>query len=570
MTYRTPERLAPLALFALLAGCGAPPPPEDPPPPGATAHEGAAFEITEVRPGIWHAVGTGAMNVGANAAIVDLGESLLLVDSHITPAAAWVLLQELSPLTPKPVRYVVNTHFHFDHIHGNQVFGDEVEILGHETTYDVVAGGGSNSGTAWDAFVGTLPEQIATLESRLEAAAEADRAEIADALARTRAYQEATASITPVPPTITLERRMTLHRGGHEIQLLFLGLGHTGGDVVTFLPEQKVLITGDLVPFGLPFMGDGYPEWGETIRRFAELDFDLVLPGHGQPFEDKAKLGYLAAYLDDFWAQAEAAHGEGVSAEEAANSIDLTAHGDHFPSVTAPGAPLIAVERAYRLFDARALTPESRSVRLERRSPDRHARPQAAKPHYPNDRTAALTFRWHGERHQRGFRAPARCRPEAGAPPMRVSRSPRDAGHAGFRAAHVVTGTHPHGAYYGALNPASRCDPSQNGLFFECPHRQSFPRSSVTRAPPPEMVSGPRKPSGPFGKGVKRTGAASSATGAGSEPGVTAASQRNPTRSCDWSQRGLFSECPHRQNATRVSFTTSAPGVSSISRLPRA
>jgi len=196
MKHAVPFWVAAAALFAF-AACGTPPPAEDPPPPGATAHQGAAFEITEVRPGIWHAVGTGAMNVGANAAIVDLGESLLLVDSHITPAAAWVLLQELSPLTPKPVRYVVNTHFHFDHIHGNQVFGDDVEILGHEATYDVVAAGGSNSGTAWDAFVGTLPEQIATLESRLEAAAEADRAEIADALARTRAYQEATASITP-------------------------------------------------------------------------------------------------------------------------------------------------------------------------------------------------------------------------------------------------------------------------------------------------------------------------------------------------------------------------------------
>ena len=64
MTYRNPERFAPLAVFALLAACGAPPPPEDPPPPGSTAHQGAAFEITEVRPGIWHAVGTGAMNVG--------------------------------------------------------------------------------------------------------------------------------------------------------------------------------------------------------------------------------------------------------------------------------------------------------------------------------------------------------------------------------------------------------------------------------------------------------------------------------------------------------------------------
>jgi glyoxylase-like metal-dependent hydrolase (beta-lactamase superfamily II) len=358
MTYRNCPRLAPLALFALLAACGAPPPAEDPPPPGATAHEGAAFEITEVRPGIWHAVGTGVMSVGANAAIVDLGESLLLVDSHITPAAAWVLLQELSPLTPKPVRYVVNTHFHFDHIHGNQVFGEEVEILGHEATYTAVAGGGSNSGTAWDAFVGTLPEQIATLESRLEAAAEADRADLEEALRMTRAYQEATASVTPVPPTITLDRRMTLHRGGQEIQLLFMGPGHTAGDVVVFMPGQKVLMTGDLIPFGLPFMGDGYPEWGETIRQFAELDFDLVLPGHGPPFEDKAKLEYLAAYLDDFWTQAEAAHGDGVSAEEAAGAIDLTAHAERFPSVTEPGAPQIAVERAYRLFDVRALTTE--------------------------------------------------------------------------------------------------------------------------------------------------------------------------------------------------------------------
>ena len=358
MTDRTPARLAPIALFSLLAACGAPPSAEDPAPPGATAHEGAAFEITEVRPGISHAMGTGAMNVGANSAIVDLGDSLLLVDSHITPAAAWVLLQELAAVTSKPVRYVVNTHFHFDHLHGNQVFGDDVEILGHEATYEAVAGGGSNSGTAWDAFVATLPEQIATLEARLEAAEEADRAEIAAALARTRAYQEATAAITPVPPTMTLERRMTLHRSGHEIQLLFLGRGHTAGDVLTFLPERRVLITGDLIPFGLPFMGDGYPEWGETIRAVAALDFDLVLPGHGPPFEDKAKLERLASYLDDFWTQAESAFAEGVAAADAASGgIDLTAHAEHFPSITEAGAPQIAVERAYRVFAARALNP---------------------------------------------------------------------------------------------------------------------------------------------------------------------------------------------------------------------
>ncbi len=352
-TMATSLRQGLLPAFPVLwMACAPPSPPAEPPPPGADAHEGAAYEITEVRPGIWHAVGTGAMNVGANAAIVDLGASLLLVDSHITPAAAWVLLEELAPLTPKPIRYVVNTHFHFDHIHGNQVFGDEVEILGHQTTYDIVSSGGSVSGTAWDGFVATLPNQIAAIEAELQAAPEGEREEVAARLARMRAYQEATAAIEPIAPTITLDGKLAIYRGGHEIQLLWKGRGHTPGDVVVYLPERRVLITGDLVVFGLPFMGDAFPEWGDTVRRFAELDFELVLPGHGPPFEDRQKLLNLADYLDDFWEQARGLHAAGTSAEDAARTMDLTAHAPNFPGlIEGPGAPQVAVERAYRFFE---------------------------------------------------------------------------------------------------------------------------------------------------------------------------------------------------------------------------
>ncbi len=347
----------PAALLVALAGACAPPPVVEPapaaPPPGSDAHEGAAYRITEVRPGIWHAVGTGAMNVGANASIVDLGESLLVVDSHITPAAAWVLVEELGAVTPKPVRYVVNTHFHFDHIHGNQIFGDEVEILGHETTYEIVSSGGSVSGTAWDSFVGTLPEQIAGIEADLAAASGDDRVAIEADLARMKAYQEATAAVEPVAPTITLDRRLTIYRGGQEIRLLWMGRGHTAGDVVVHLPQRRVLITGDLIPFGLPFMGDGFSDWGETVRRVAGLDFEVVLPGHGPHFEDREKLENLAAYLDDFQEQARTAHENGLSADDAAERLDLTAHSDNFPGlIPGPGAPLVAVERAYRLLEA--------------------------------------------------------------------------------------------------------------------------------------------------------------------------------------------------------------------------
>ncbi len=180
-----------------------------------------------------------------------------------------------------------------------RLFGDDVETLGHEATRAIVAAGGSASGTARDAFVVPIPGRITALERDLEAAAEAERPALERELATTRAYGEALAEIAPVPPTMTLAERMTLHRGGHEIQLLWFGRGHPPGDVVVFLPERRVLVTGDLIPFGLPFMGDGFPEWGDTIRAVAELDFEVVLPGHGPPFEGRERLPHPAAYLDD-------------------------------------------------------------------------------------------------------------------------------------------------------------------------------------------------------------------------------------------------------------------------------
>ena len=79
------------------------------------------------------------MTVGSNSAIIINDNDVTLVDSHISPAAAWVLLDELKSITTKPVRYVINTHFHYDHSHGNQIFGNDVEIIGHEFTRDHAA-----------------------------------------------------------------------------------------------------------------------------------------------------------------------------------------------------------------------------------------------------------------------------------------------------------------------------------------------------------------------------------------------------------------------------------------------
>ena len=103
------------------------------PPPGSD-FEGAAFEFEVVVPGVYHARGTGSLSVGSHGAVIVNEEDVLLVESHISPAAAYAVVEEIEALTDRPVRYVVNTHYHFDHAHGNQIYPDDVHVIGHEVT----------------------------------------------------------------------------------------------------------------------------------------------------------------------------------------------------------------------------------------------------------------------------------------------------------------------------------------------------------------------------------------------------------------------------------------------------
>ncbi len=326
--------------------------PEIPPPPGAE-YEGQAFTFNEIRQGIYHAVGTGNLVVGANSVVIVNEKDVLLVDSHMTPAAEWAMMRELKSITDKPIRYVVNTHFHFDHLHGNQVFPDDVEIIGHEFTREMVVGGKSQSGRSYDAFVGTLPDQIAQLKARIDTTSDAEQqSELEQRLIVQERYLAATNSIEPAAPTTTLAQRMTLFRGDREIRLLFFGRGHTGGDVVVHLPQERVLVTGDLLTNGLAYMGDGYlTEWVETLEFLKGLEFDIILPGHGSAFQEKEKIDYFQAYLRDFQRQAERMHGAGVSAADAAQRIDMSTHSDHYANITGPGVSLLAVQRVYELLD---------------------------------------------------------------------------------------------------------------------------------------------------------------------------------------------------------------------------
>jgi glyoxylase-like metal-dependent hydrolase (beta-lactamase superfamily II) len=278
---------------------------------------------------------------------------VIVVDDHVSPAAAWVLLEEIKEVTNKPVTTVINTHFHFDHAHGNQIFAPNVQIIGHEFTRRMLL---SNSigMPLYQNYVTGLPGQIDGLRKRI--ASEADAAAKAKLQTQLQVAENNLASqkeLKPTPPNVTLATQMTLYRGSREIQIRFLGRGHTAGDVVVFLPNEKVVMTGDFLTSGLSNMSDSYPEeWVTSLDALKKLDFDTVLPGHGDAFTDKAKIDYFQAYLRDVWSEVSRLKKEGVSAEEAAKRADLTKHKDHFP-IQGPGVPPIAATRIYDLIDGK-------------------------------------------------------------------------------------------------------------------------------------------------------------------------------------------------------------------------
>lgn len=285
--------------------------------------DGPAFVFEEVAADIYQARGTGNLLVGSNTAIIVNDDDVVVIDSSISPAAATALARELKTITDKPIRYVINTHFHFDHAHGNQVYPADVQIIGHEFTHEMLLNGGS-IGRTYGRFTDWMASEPGGAEG-----------------------QE---GLIPTPPNMTLTDKLTLYRGAREIQLLFFGRGHTGGDVVVYLPAEKILFSGDLLLESMPFMGDGFPtDWIDTLERLKALEFDTVVPGHGRPFSDRERIGHLQSLLAQLWEKTGESCKQGLSAEQAAAQIDLSDHTTGYPQISGPGVPIVTVERIYEL-----------------------------------------------------------------------------------------------------------------------------------------------------------------------------------------------------------------------------
>jgi glyoxylase-like metal-dependent hydrolase (beta-lactamase superfamily II) len=252
------------------------------------AHEGpdtgdARFEIKKVADGVHAAVAAPAYKVNCNTAIIENDDGVIVVDTHSKPSAARVIVARIRELTDKPVRYVVNTHFHWDHWHGNEVYPAAypgAEVVTNQITREAMVRKGLKR---IQDHVRQVPAEVARLRTDLAAArTPAERTGLEAQLRLAESYLAEVRELKPALPTIAFEDTMKLYRRDREIHLLHLGRAHTEGDVFVYLPREKVVITGDALIGWTPYMGDGYPEdWARTLDRLAQLDFTHIIMGHG-------------------------------------------------------------------------------------------------------------------------------------------------------------------------------------------------------------------------------------------------------------------------------------------------
>lgn len=292
-------------------------------------------EIQKVAEGVYAAIRKeppGLMFNG-NCVFIINDEDVVVVDTTITPSSAREVLAELKKLTSKPVKYVINTHWHDDHIIGNQVYREAfpgVEFIGHASTLvDLPTVGATNRQQLQEGAPEFVEQIRATMNNKKNLVGadltEEERISFTSDIEQVERYLSEIPKFQVILPTITIQESLTLHRGSRTIEIRHLGRGHSGADLVVYLPKERIAITGDLVVWPVPLVGStSYPaEFAAALEKLVALQPTAIIPGHGQVMHDDTYARLLIRLLTSLKEQTEAAVARGETLEQARKSVNL-------------------------------------------------------------------------------------------------------------------------------------------------------------------------------------------------------------------------------------------------------
>lgn len=260
----------------------------------------ALYWIQPLAPGIVALAARAEGTALSNSGLVDLGGSILLFDSSLSLRSARALGAIAGRELGGTPTVIVNSHWHLDHLLGNQLF-EGSRIYATRRTIEILLE--RRAELQAEISPETLRKEVAELREKLASAPnEYARAQYAPALRLHEALLEESVDLRIVPPREGFDRELRLD-GRRRATLHSFGSGHTESDAVLFLPEERVLFAGDLVVVGHhPNLLSGDPEhWGTVLREIERLRPERIVPGHGPigSLEDvRVMQEYLATLLD--------------------------------------------------------------------------------------------------------------------------------------------------------------------------------------------------------------------------------------------------------------------------------
>jgi len=301
--------------------------------------------------------------VQGNCTFIIGEESVLVFDTGQFPSLAKRMVADIQRITPKPVRFIVNSHWHFDHNWGNAVFREaypSVAIISTKFTRELIASEGPKV-LSKQAAVNS--QQAADLRKLIADGKFSDGRPISDeskrSLKRSADTLEHINAELPLtvntPPNVAFEKELTLNLGKREVKVLWLGRANTAGDAVLWLPDAKLLLAGDTVVYPAPFAFGSYiSEWPATLHKMIDLQPATIVPGHGPVMHDTAYMQTIAEIFQELSTQARAAVAQKLSFEDIRKKISADDFAKRLPGGSAEKNPFFstflygAVDRAYQ------------------------------------------------------------------------------------------------------------------------------------------------------------------------------------------------------------------------------
>ena len=272
------------------------------------APEPAQFDVQKLDSGVYAIVRHDPISYVNNAnSLVVVGDSgVLVVDAQFTRLATNQTIGAIRRITSKPVRYVVNTHWHDDHVAGNQVYRDSfpgVQFISHANTRaDLIALGAPNRRGTWDAagpFTAQFERMLAQgLGGDSTAVVPLERAAMENTITVGRQYLTEKTGFRETLADLTFTRVLSLDLGGRRVDVRYFGEANTRGDAVVIVPDSHIIATGDILVSPVPFAFNAYISgWIAALDSISEYRPAALLPGHGRVMRDEIYLRQVRRML---------------------------------------------------------------------------------------------------------------------------------------------------------------------------------------------------------------------------------------------------------------------------------